>query len=153
MDRIPNNIAHLGKRLRSYNQGSPSEPITLDFADGSSTTCDLLVGSDGIKSAVRRCMFEKKAAAGKPEMRKYIEPWFSGWVVYRSLVPVEKLTEDGKKHRIFEQPMMVRSVFLAVSCRSTHNVIGTSVLWCPQGAFNRSLCVDIHEDADLHSTS
>ncbi|KAI0088036.1 FAD/NAD(P)-binding domain-containing protein [Irpex rosettiformis] len=107
VDQIPSSIAHLGKRLRAYTQNSPSEPITLEFADGTTATCDLLVGSDGIKSAVRRCMYEGKAAVTRnAELLKHIEPRFSGWVVYRTLVPVEKLTKDGESHRIFHTPMM-----------------------------------------------
>ncbi|KAI0696714.1 FAD/NAD(P)-binding domain-containing protein [Cytidiella melzeri] len=106
VERLPANIAHLGKRLRTYSHDTSSGEIALEFADGSSATCDILIGSDGIKSAVRRCMYERKAAAGKPELLKHVEPRFTGWVVYRSLVPVEKLVKDEKTHRIFHQPMM-----------------------------------------------
>lgn len=55
-------------------------------------------------------MYEKKAATtGNMELLKHVEAKFSGWVVYRSLVSVEKLTNaEGEKHRIFHTPMMVR---------------------------------------------
>jgi salicylate hydroxylase len=117
VSRLPTDIAHLGKRLQSYTQSPLSEEILLRFADGSSAACDVLVGSDGIKSAVRRCMYEKKASlAGSPELLKHVEARWSGWVVYRSLVPVEKLIKDGKSHRIFHQPMMVRGTLCLRKC-------------------------------------
>lgn len=55
-------------------------------------------------------MYEKKAATtGNMELLKHVEAKFSGWVVYRSLVPVEKLTNaEREKHRVFHTPMMVR---------------------------------------------
>lgn len=42
-----------GKRLRSYTELADGT-ISADFADGTSTTGDLLVGADGMHSAVRR---------------------------------------------------------------------------------------------------
>ena len=122
VEHIPSNIAHLGKRLQSYTQSSLSNEITLQFADGTSATCDILVGGDGIKSAVRRCMYEKKAAAGRPELLKHVEARWSGWVVYRALVPAGKLTRGEKKHHIFHQPMMVRH-HLSGSCNCAEKTL------------------------------
>ena len=53
-------------------------------------------------------MYEKKVEeTGNLELLKHIEPRFSGWVVYRTLVPVEKLTKNGEKHQLFHTPIMV----------------------------------------------
>ncbi|ANZ38742.1 hypothetical protein BBK82_24440 [Lentzea guizhouensis] len=40
-----------GKRFERYEQG---DDITLHFADGTTASCDVLVGADGIRSRVRR---------------------------------------------------------------------------------------------------
>ena len=45
------------KRMVSYLEPSPTDPITLNFKDGTTATCDFVVGSNGIRSAVRRTMY------------------------------------------------------------------------------------------------
>ena len=92
---------HFSKRLASYEEpASPDEPIVLKFRDGSEATCDLLVGSDGIRSAVRRTMYTALAAEEKDETRaaellKIIDPVWSGIIVYRGLVPIESIAEEN----------------------------------------------------------
>ena len=50
------------KRLASYvEHASEDGPIMLKFQDGTEATCDVLVGCDGIKSAVRRTMYTRLA--------------------------------------------------------------------------------------------
>lgn len=101
-------MAHFRKRLATYSQ-LDSGAVTLRFADGTSTTCDVLLGCDGIHSAVRREMYKKEAALrGQPDLLRHIEPVFSGSIVYRTLIPAELLTgEDGPKHPAMCAPMMV----------------------------------------------
>ena len=45
---------HLGRELAGYEQDA--EGVTLRFADGSTARADLLVGADGVRSAVRRTL-------------------------------------------------------------------------------------------------
>ena len=96
---------HFSKRLASYVEPKDaSEPVVLHFKDGTEATCDLLVGSDGIRSAVRRTMFtlladeaegadSEQAAA----MRSMIDPEWSGIVAYRGLAPTATLDEDVER--------------------------------------------------------
>ena len=97
--RSPDDILHFSKRLTSYDEPSSlSEPIVLRFADGTKATCDLLIGSDGIKSAVRRTMYnafarEASEEAGSVASSMMIEPVWSGIVVYRALAPTAGLDE------------------------------------------------------------
>ncbi|KZT63557.1 FAD/NAD(P)-binding domain-containing protein [Daedalea quercina L-15889] len=83
--------AHFRKRLSFYDvlQSHP-EAIALNFADGTCATCDLLVGCDGIKSAVRGTLYQSQ-----PTMA---EPVWSGCVAYRSLIPREALAKVNPEH-------------------------------------------------------
>lgn len=97
-----NNRIHFSKRLASYTETSPTDPITLNFRDGTTATCDLVIGSDGIRSAVRRTMFNDLAngaeKSGQVEeaarLRAMVDPIFSGQVAYRGLAPASALSED-----------------------------------------------------------
>ncbi|RPD58219.1 FAD/NAD(P)-binding domain-containing protein [Lentinus tigrinus ALCF2SS1-7] len=93
------------KRLLAYvePEAGQLDPIVLQFKDGTTATCDLLVGSDGIRSAARRTMFNNLADAAEirgdkeqaAKLRTMIEPVWSGQVVYRGLVPVDKLADSA----------------------------------------------------------
>ena len=79
---------HFNKRLVSYEDSAP-EPVKLHFADGSSATCDILIGADGIKSAVRECMFSDLASKALDETqaadyRRCMKPTWSGIIAYRA---------------------------------------------------------------------
>ena len=64
---------HTGKRLTGFEQDSAS--VTAHFADGSSAAGRLIVGADGIRSAVRALLHSGDA------------PRFTGHVAFRFLVP------------------------------------------------------------------
>ncbi|KAI1789080.1 FAD/NAD(P)-binding domain-containing protein [Ganoderma leucocontextum] len=93
---------HFSKRLASYSETSTTEPITLTFKDGTTAACDLVVGSDGIRSAVRRTMFnelgneaEKRGQAEEAaRLREMVEPAFSGQIAYRGLAPASALSPE-----------------------------------------------------------
>jgi len=93
------------KRLESYVQ-QPGAPIVLHFQDGSSATCDILVGADGVKSVVRKKMLQEAATwaesqhrnSDAAELRNLCEPRFSGFFAYRTLIPAEKLSSISPQH-------------------------------------------------------
>ena len=101
------------KRLVSYSQpevGTPG-PITLQFKDGSTATCDVLVGADGIRSAVRSTMYSQLADAAlaandatkAEKLRTLIPPLFSGNIIYRTLVRKDALPEESAAHPAFNR--------------------------------------------------
>ena len=92
-------MANLGKRLDTYSQKLPTGPITLSFKDGTTATCDVLIGCDGLKSVVRRVMYQTLVDQGQPDMAQYITPVYTGEITYRALVPAERLPlRNGEKH-------------------------------------------------------
>ncbi|KAI0769448.1 FAD/NAD-P-binding domain-containing protein [Trametes elegans] len=111
VDRLPEGVAHFGKRLVSYTarEGASQAAVELRFGDGSTAPCDVLVGCDGIKSIVRAQILQNlvRDQGGDPALLDHIEPVWSGTVAYRGLLPVERLSKtDGGVHRTLEYPMM-----------------------------------------------
>ncbi|KAG5634066.1 hypothetical protein H0H81_003564 [Sphagnurus paluster] len=96
---------HCSKRLQSYCQ-QPTGQIEIQFEDGSTTTCDVLIGADGIKSAVRRTFAHEKVtlarsqgkSTGAAEHEAFADPVWSGMVAYRALIPLEKLRLVAPDH-------------------------------------------------------
>ncbi|KAG2159502.1 FAD/NAD(P)-binding domain-containing protein [Suillus bovinus] len=102
----PSCTTHNAKRLQSYIQPrSRKSPIRLIFKDGSTATCDVLIGADGIKSAVRSCMMRELADVIDPRQKQSvlscINPVWSGVTAYRTLIPAEKLRARCPNHRVF----------------------------------------------------
>ncbi|KAJ7647156.1 FAD/NAD-P-binding domain-containing protein [Roridomyces roridus] len=102
VEHLPPDVAHFGKRLVSYERREDGD-ISLNFADGTSAECNVLVGCDGIKSVVRGQLLRDKAEAeGRPDLLALIEPRWSGTVAYRGLIPATELP----KHETLASPMM-----------------------------------------------
>ncbi|EKM51446.1 uncharacterized protein PHACADRAFT_263582 [Phanerochaete carnosa HHB-10118-sp] len=101
--------AHFGKRLVSYTD-SPDGPVVLEFKDGTTATCDFLVGSDGIKSVVRRTMYERFAASvedpkEKERLLAFVKPTWTGQYVYRGVISTEDLRKVTPDHPVFDGPL------------------------------------------------
>ena len=117
---------HFSKRLASYTEPSePSDSLVLQFRDGTSATCDVLIGSDGIKSAVRRSMFNAFAddarLRGNEEeslrLRSMTDPVWSGQTAYRGLIPTAALKTLGCED--VSHPLFVSEVFGMLSAMLT----------------------------------
>jgi salicylate hydroxylase len=78
---FPAEHIHLGHRLVGLaDRGDGAEAW---FENGAHITADVLVGADGIHSAVREALFGEEA------------PRFAGCVAYRGLVPAERVADLG----------------------------------------------------------
>jgi len=68
---------HLGAKCVGFSQGA--EGVQVLFENHSSVKCDVLIGADGVHSQVRQSLFGQD------------RPQFTGLVVWRGIVPMEKL--------------------------------------------------------------
>ncbi|KAI5117035.1 hypothetical protein M0805_002251 [Coniferiporia weirii] len=109
--------AHFSKRLAFYSLpplSAPASPITLNFKDGTTATCDVLIGADGIHSATRHTLLKLAAkdieagaeAANSVDgkkmaetLRAMVDSVWSGCITYRAIVPREKLEKINPTHR------------------------------------------------------
>ena len=76
---LPPERIHLGHRLLGFNDKGGH--VEAWFDNGVRIDADMLVGADGIHSAVRAILFGEEA------------PKFAGCVAYRGLVPIERLAD------------------------------------------------------------
>jgi salicylate hydroxylase len=107
------------KRLSHYIEGR--DGVQLFFSDGTSAWCDILVGADGLHSAVRANLvktlsvaqlstpiFDRQLLDDAKEMIDYSSykglVW-SGFYVYRAVALSDEL---DPKHRIFSARVIVR---------------------------------------------
>ncbi|WP_191563981.1 FAD-dependent monooxygenase [Janibacter melonis] len=74
---VGDETVRLGHRLDHVEEGPAG--TTLHFADGSTEDADVVVGADGIHSAVRRSLHGAE------------HPVFTGTVAYRAVVPTERV--------------------------------------------------------------
>lgn len=127
----------LSKRLVSYEDASSSAAISgdrengpesptvlLHFADGTTATCDVLIGADGLKSCVRSVMVERLAKeveaeakatptdtsvtpkARADDIRARGQLTWSGFVAYRVIIPADQLRTRSPGHSLLSSPMM-----------------------------------------------
>jgi len=78
---LPTEHIHLGHRLIGLEDRS--DFVEAWFDNGIRITTDILVGADGINSAVHAALFGEEASV------------FAGCVAYRGLVPLERLADLG----------------------------------------------------------
>ncbi len=84
---VPAQRAHFNKRLQDLEE--TEDGVTLHFKDSTTATVDVAIGADGVHSTVRAFLVGAEAA----------KPVFSGAVIYRGLVPMNKAIELlGSEH-------------------------------------------------------
>jgi len=76
-DMFPAERVALGKRAKAI--AKDKDGVSVDFEDGSSSRVGVLLGADGIHSAVRTAMFGVES------------PRFTGIVAYRAVVPADRV--------------------------------------------------------------
>lgn len=102
---------HLSCRLKSFTESS--QTVKLEFENGHTTTCDLLIGADGIKSVVRKGLIAGSERFHGNEAS--FDPMWTGSVAYRGLIPTPLLQKRIAKHRATKDPMMVCATHITCS--------------------------------------
>ncbi|OSX62801.1 hypothetical protein POSPLADRAFT_1141422 [Postia placenta MAD-698-R-SB12] len=105
---------YFSKRLKSYTE-TPSGEMVLEFLDGSTAACDILVGCDGIKSAVRSVLYhslvkEAELAGDIAQaacFRREAIPQWSGYIAYRALFPRDRLEAACPGHPALTRSLLV----------------------------------------------
>lgn len=82
---IPEKRATFGKKVDNIVDLPKGEGVRLHFADGSTATASIAIGTDGIKSNIRPIVIGKDNPAAKAT--------FTGKYAYRGLIPMEKAAE------------------------------------------------------------
>ncbi|KAL5503743.1 hypothetical protein ACEPAH_7814 [Sanghuangporus vaninii] len=129
---IPPAKPRFGKRIIGYeyaDENNLESEIVLRFSDGSTARTDVLVGADGIKSVIRREVIHRVVKRGVLHhdpcsysiisnddggrkldqdalISNLVEPVWSGTIVYRNLIPFEKLEERFPDHRAGRGPVV-----------------------------------------------
>ena len=90
---------HFNKRctgVTSSSTSSESKELAIHFADGSTVRADIVIGADGIKSAVRG------AVTGRDANESIT---YSNTSCYRGLVPMERVRAAGIETDFTRRPM------------------------------------------------
>ncbi|KAF8966624.1 FAD/NAD(P)-binding domain-containing protein [Flammula alnicola] len=95
---------HLDRRLTGYQESDNG--IKLFFKNGETATCDLLVGADGINSAVRREFLAKENNLHGAEAITNARPVWTGTVIYRSMIDSEVIKRQAPNHPSLATPMV-----------------------------------------------
>ncbi|KAJ7115024.1 hypothetical protein C8R44DRAFT_676103 [Mycena epipterygia] len=112
LNRLPKSCRiNVSKRLRTYTQ-RPTGATELTFEDETRSFCDVLVGADGLKSAVRRALLGERAtwmqAQGRfqeaADITSCINPVWGGAIAYRALIPAERLNAFAPGHQVLTTP-------------------------------------------------
>lgn len=74
---VPESIVHRNKKLVNFTQDSSG--VVMTFADGTDASADIMIGADGVHSAVREILFGAEA------------PRYTGRVAYRTTFPAKLL--------------------------------------------------------------
>ena len=105
----PNIRFHLSHRLVRYSQGN--DKVHLEFKNGVTATCDVLVAADGINSVCRGILLAGQKSVSEIEGAQLGRPVWSGIYVYRSLIDSDVIRKQNPNHPSLSMPMMVRCNF------------------------------------------
>jgi 2-polyprenyl-6-methoxyphenol hydroxylase-like FAD-dependent oxidoreductase len=139
LDALPARTYRFGKKLTRVEQDA--DGVTAIFADGTSERGDLLVGADGVRSAVR--------AQFLPE----VEPVYAGYVAWRAVLDEADMPPDLWREMVelyaFCLPEGEQLISYAVPGRDNDTAVGRrayNIIW--YRPTDRATLADICTDAN-----
>lgn len=103
--RLPPGIARFNKRASHVEQQAAEARVV--FTDGTDYRCDLLIGADGIKSALRGQVLAGSGAAPAA-------PRYSGTCAYRGMIDSQQLREAYRAQGVDEHLVDVPQMYLGL---------------------------------------
>ncbi|KAF9541153.1 FAD/NAD(P)-binding domain-containing protein, partial [Agrocybe pediades] len=88
---------HLSYRLTKYRESK--DGLILEFSNGATAVCDLLVGADGINSAVRKTLLAEGKGWMEEEIDLHARPIWTGIHCYRCLVDADLVRRESPESR------------------------------------------------------
>jgi len=85
----------------------------LEFTNGETATCDLLIGADGIHSVIRKLLLAEGKDWSEEEMNRNSHPLWTGVYAYRYIADAEAVRRDSPNHPALTK-MMIVSYFYGV---------------------------------------
>ncbi|KAF9264215.1 FAD/NAD(P)-binding domain-containing protein [Marasmius fiardii PR-910] len=105
-DSSPFYNIHVSHRLTKFTE-TEKDTVELEFSNGTKAECDLLIGADGIRSVVRKSLRNKGKSAGIEDGHWSPKDMiYSGSIVFRGLVPRERLEKMNPNHSTLSGPVM-----------------------------------------------
>ncbi|KAF8152293.1 hypothetical protein B0H34DRAFT_663942, partial [Crassisporium funariophilum] len=100
----PSIRCQLSSRLLTYKELDDSSSIELFFENGTTATCDILLGADGLKSVVRKHFVAAHALPG--QVAPNTDPVWSGTFAYRYMIDSKLVAEEMPGHRALTTPVI-----------------------------------------------
>ena len=77
----------------------------MSFADGTAVEADVVLGADGIRSAVRSYVVGPQKGARQNDSRRKGDAAFTNTIAYRGLVPVDEVAKLNLKVDLSPRPL------------------------------------------------
>ncbi|KAF4618297.1 hypothetical protein D9613_011520 [Agrocybe pediades] len=100
----PSIQCHLSHRLVNFDE--TEDGVVLKFTNGTTATCDLLVGADGIHSRVRRSLLSELKLTSDQEADRRALPLWTGVYVYRYMIDANALRREYPDHPALQKMMI-----------------------------------------------
>ena len=96
---------HFNKRFIGVSQSSTSSQVKMNFADGTAVEADVVLGADGIRSAVRSYVVGRQKGAKQNASGSKGDAAFTNTIAYRGLVPVDEVAKLNLKVDLSPRPL------------------------------------------------
>ena len=105
---VDHSRTHFNKRCISISipEADPgAEKVKIHFADGTEAEADVVLGADGIRSAVRSYVVGRQKGARQNDFGRKGDAAFTNTIAYRGLVPVDEVAKLNLKVDLSPRPL------------------------------------------------